>query len=190
MSKEVWVLLAKGFEEVEAITPIDYLRRVGAQLSIVGLEAGPVSGAHRVQIQTDCLLQDCYGDAKSLPDCIVLPGGLGGSNELAADKRVSQLILKMMEEKRIVAAICAAPALVLASLSVLSQRSWTSYPGFEEEVSDGKWQAGRVVVDENLITSRGPGCAEEFSLAIAQALYGTDARESLANSIIARHCTS
>lgn len=186
MSKELWVIVADGFEEIEALTPVDCLRRVGASVRLLSLGAPLVTGARGIVVKADDTLANCFSpdSDEALPDAIILPGGLGGAKALAAKHLVGEAILAVEEAGGLVAAICAAPALVLAPLGLLDNKSWTCYPGMEEGIAAGSWSADRVVLDGQLITARGPGCAAEFSLAIVEALYGSGPRVQLANAMV------
>lgn len=187
MSKELWVILADGFEEIEALTPVDCLRRAGASVKIVSLGAPLVTGARGIVVKADDTLVNCVSkdDEKSpLPDGIILPGGLGGAKALAASSLVGEVLREQDAAGGLVAAICAAPALVLAPSGLLEERRWTCYPGMEEGIAAGSWSADRVVVDGRLVTARGPGCAMEFSLALVEVLYGEGPRALLAEALV------
>lgn len=186
MTKDVWVCLAGGFEEIEALTPVDYLRRAGARVKLLGLEESLLRGARSIRVETDGLLEDQSLSDGSLPDCIILPGGLGCAKALASSELVHSLVRIQLASKGILAAICASPALVLSAAGVLDGRTWTCYPGMEKDVSSGIWSGERVVVDGNLVSSRGPGCAEEFSLVLIELLFGSAARLDIARAIVSR----
>lgn len=173
----VAVLLADGFEEVEAVTPIDFLRRAGIEVMTCGIDAKTVTGSHGIPI-----VADSAGD--SLPegrlDGIVLPGGMPGAANLAASPLVERLVRTMLESGRLVAAICAAPAKVLAPMGVLSGRRATCFPGDESAFgADVSFSEDRVVRDENLITSRGAGTAAEFAEEIIRYFEGDAAARSV-----------
>ncbi len=181
--KTAHVFLVDGFEDIEAITPIDCLRRAGVKVSVVGVsDKAPVS-ARGLTVGCDALLSDSR--TGPLPDLAVLPGGGPGSKNLGASAALRDFIARMMAEKRLVGAICAAPALALGAWGMLEGRTWTCYPGMEKGLP-GKHLSDRVVVDGNLVTSRGPGTAEEFSLALVTALCGKSAADKLAEEILAR----
>jgi 4-methyl-5(b-hydroxyethyl)-thiazole monophosphate biosynthesis len=136
MSFKIAVILAEGFEEVEAIAPIDVMRRAGLEVVLVGLTSKMVKASHGLVVQADLLLSELHG----LPDAIVLPGGLPGAKYLGESKEVKQLVQKMNESKKWVTAICASPALVLAPAGVLNQKKATCYPVLASlvELSRGK----------------------------------------------------
>ncbi len=121
MAKKVVIILAEGFEEIEAITPIDVLRRAGVDLIIAGVGSKTIKGAHGIVFQTDITLDEL----KNLPDAIILPGGLPGAANLQKSEKVKELVKKMDAQKKLIGAICAAPALVLAPAGVLNGRKAT-----------------------------------------------------------------
>jgi len=167
--KTAVVLLAKGFEEVEAVTPIDFLRRAGIQVQILAVGGQhEVEGGHAIAIRADALIENFDG----LADVVVVPGGGVGSQNLAASQAVNGLIKSFSANGRLVSAICAAPAVVLAPLGLLNGKRFTCYPGLEDQVEAAIFSPDRVVQDGQLITSRGAGTAAEFSLAIIAALLG------------------
>ena len=173
--KKVAVLLADGFEEVEAITPVDFLRRAGIKVYLSSIDKEMVTGAHQLSIKTDCLINALPSDL----DAIILPGGMPGAENLAQCQDVIKLLDDMNADNKLIAAICAAPAVVLAKNGLLKGRNFTCYPGFEESVTDANFSAERVVQDGCFITSRGPGSAAEFSLAVIEYLVGS----TVANSV-------
>ncbi len=181
--KSAWIILADGFEEVEAVTPLDYLRRAGIEVSLVSLSSPMVVSARKVSILCDALLSDLSGHP--LPDALILPGGLPGSKRIAASDAVKALAIRMFDDKRLVGAICAAPALCLAAWGLLEDRAWTCYPGLGDSCVPLPVDK-RVVVDGNLITARGAGVAEEFALALVTALCGIEEAEKVSRAIIAR----
>ncbi len=183
MAKKVLVILADGFEEIEAITPIDVLRRAGLEVTLAGLSSKTISGSHGIKFQADILLEDF----KNLPDAIILPGGLPGAKNLAESPKVVELVKKMNEAKKIIGAICAAPALVLAPNGILNGRKAACYPGFEKNFpAQVDFSHERVIVDGHVITSRGPGSALEFSLQLAEILVGKEKAESLSRDLLAK----
>lgn len=180
--KTVCVILANGCEEVEAITPIDYLRRAGLEVSVAGLGFREISGAHGIKIAADFVLDSI--DSQDF-DCVVVPGGGGGSKAIAGDQTAIAFIKRHAARGRLLAAICAAPALVLGqACGLLSGRRFTCYPGMENHVPEGRFEESRVVDDGDLITARAAGCAGEFSVAIVRALLGGTKAAELASSVL------
>ncbi|HBP21121.1 MAG TPA: DJ-1 family protein [Planctomycetes bacterium] len=176
------VVLAPGFEEIEATTPIDVLRRAGVEVIVAGLQTPAVVGAHGLGLSVDLLLDQLSGDV----DALILPGGLPGAANLAASEEVGEWIQRVASGGGVVAAICAAPALVLAPSGVLAGKRATCYPGFEDRFpSEAQHEEARVVVDGRLITSRGPGTALEFSLALVAELVSPERAAELAQGMLA-----
>lgn len=173
----VLVPLAQGCEELEAVTIIDLLRRAGIEVVTAGLDDGPVTASRGVRLLADVPLDEVLGQEF---DMIVLPGGLPGSDHLDADERVQGLLKRLSEEGKVTAAICAAPK-ALATAGLLDGRKATSYPGVIDAMglSSTKVLEEAVVEDGTVITSRGPGTAMDFSLALIERLLGRDARDSV-----------
>lgn len=176
MTKIATVILAEGFEEIEAVTSIDILRRADIDVTVCGLDKGVVTGSHNIKILADMTL----AELKISPDAVVLPGGMPGAANLANAEEVNRIITKMHNEKRLIAAICAAPAVVLAPAGILKGKKATCYPGMEERFGkDTQFRAESVVVDGDVITSQGPGTAILFALAIVEKLKGKAAADNL-----------
>lgn len=181
MAKTALVILAEGFEEVEAIAPVDFLRRAGVRVLLAGLTERQVKGSRKIGVEADILLRDLEG----MPDAVILPGGIPGATHLAQSGEVAALVKKMNAEGKIVAAICAAPAVVLAPLGILDGKKATCYPGCESDFSNTTTHSQeRVVVDGNIITSQGPGTALEFSFAIALKLVGREMAETVRGKML------
>ena len=157
--KKVYVFLAEGFEEMEAVTPIDLLRRAGVDAKLVSVTGNrAVTGAHGVTYLADLLFEEIEEDA----DMLVLPGGLPGTTNLQAHEGLTKLLLKQHEAHKWVAAICAAP-MVLGALGIVKDRHATIYPGIEDKLIGAAPLTDEVVVDGNVITSRAPGTAIPFA---------------------------
>ena len=188
MGKKVLAFLADGFEEVEAVTPIDYLRRAGVTVTIAAIgNEKTAAGSHGISIVTDTTLaaleQEGRLNAASW-DGVFVPGGMPGASNLAACAPAGKLFREMAAAGKTAAAICAAPAVFLAPLGLLEGKKFTCYPGMEKKVSGGKWQEDKVVVDGNIVTSRAPGTAVAFALALVEILAGKDAAKSLSESAL------
>ncbi len=170
----VLVPLAEGFEEIEAITIIDLLRRADIEVTVAGLEGGDVEGSHGIRLTPESTLDEVLGMEY---DMIVLPGGLPGADNLEQDGRVRDLLRRQASGKGYTAAICAAPK-VLARAGLLDNRKATSFPGFlpETGIPGLTLSEAPVVVDGKLITSRGPGTAMDFALTLIETLKGGEAR--------------
>ncbi len=170
--KRVLVPLAEGFEELEAVTIIDILRRAGIEVVIASLAGSPVAGSHGIRIAADTPLAAL---AEQDFDMIALPGGMPGAMHLRNDARIAGLLRRHRAGGRPVAAICAAP-MVLEAAGVLDGRRATSYPGFLEDAKHTAVTGEAVVTDDGVITSRGPGTALDFALALVAELAGPAVR--------------
>jgi 4-methyl-5(b-hydroxyethyl)-thiazole monophosphate biosynthesis len=169
MSKKALIMLADGFEEIEAVTSIDVLRRAGIEVAVCGLAGNEATGAHGLKVGCDAV----FGGYDGLPDALVLPGGMPGATNLAASEKLNTLIKRLHSEGKLVAAICASPAIVLAPTGILNGKKATAYPGMEDEFpKEVRFSKDKVVTDGNVITSRGPGTALLFALAIVENLLG------------------
>ncbi len=173
--KRVLVPLAEGFEELEAVTIIDVLRRAGIEVVVASLAGNPVTGAHGIRVTADTPLAAL---AEQEFDMIALPGGMPGAEHLKKDARVAEIIRRLHEKGRPVAAICAAP-MVLAAAGVLDGRRATSYPGFLRDAERSTIVGDAVVVDRGVITSRGPGTALDFALTLVGELAGSSVRQAI-----------
>lgn len=178
----VLIPLAQGFEDMEAVTVIDLLRRAQIEVISAGLEDGPVRGSRDTVLVPDTTL-DAVLDQEF--DMIVLPGGLPGSQRLDKDERIHRLLRRYHSEDRLVAAICAAPK-VLANAGILSGKSATSYPGAVtlEDYPEVKLLGAPVVVDGKVITSRGPGTAMDFALQLIESLAGRAKRDEVETALV------
>lgn len=187
MSKII-VFLAPGFEEIEALTIVDYLRRAGQDVITVSVpeadsaeKTSIVEGSHGIKVFADQILCDFMEDNKdSLPDAVYFPGGMPGAKNLAAEKQLLDIINKMSESNKLVAAMCASPAVVLSKTSILAGRSWTCYPGMNEGIAEGTHVTDvPFVFDKNLLTGRGPGTAEQFAMKFVEILAGTETAKKI-----------
>jgi 4-methyl-5(b-hydroxyethyl)-thiazole monophosphate biosynthesis len=173
--KRVLVPLAEGVEELEAVTIIDVLRRAGIDVVVASLGDSPVAGSHGIRIAADTPLGAL---AEQQFDMIALPGGMPGAEHLKKDARIAELVNRLRGEGKPVAAICAAP-MVLAAAGVLDGRRATSYPGFLKDAMQTTVVDEAVVSDDGFITSRGPGTALDFALALVVELAGADVRNEV-----------
>lgn len=172
-----YLFLAPGFEEIEALTPVDLLRRAGVDVQTVAVgETRYVTGAHGVTVEADLLLAD---EDMTEADMLIAPGGMPGAQNLYDSQRVRQLFERQAARGAYVAAICAAPAVLLAAIGVLKGKNATCYPGFEKMLEEGgaTHREGRVVADGNIITANGPASAMAFALALVDALLPGKADE-------------
>lgn len=178
--KKVMIPLGEGFEEIEAVTSIDVLRRAGLEVVTAGLAETEVEGDHGLKIEADVLLKEV--DINEL-EAIVLPGGMPGAENLRNSDKLLWLISELDQREGLVAAICAAP-MVLDKAGVIEGKNATSYPGFEREMSSCNYTEKRVVRDENIITGRGPGVAMEFSLEVVRYLLNHDKVDELKDEML------
>ena len=180
----VYVLLADGFEEVEAICPIDVLRRGGCDVRIVGVTGPVVTGSHGIAVSCDLVGKKAFSALKGdPPEMIVLPGGMPGTSRLDAWAGTDAFIEATEKAGGYLAAICAAPS-VLGKRGKLKGKAASCYPGFEEELKDARVSYDDVTVDGKVITARGAGCAMKFGLALLGALRGEDVSRKIAEAVI------
>lgn len=192
--KKVAVFLADGFEEIEAFTVIDYLRRAEADVTIIAVpvvtmkQSDMPTGAHGISVLADCSLDDYFSRQRGeLPDAVFIPGGMPGAANVGACERILQLIKECFSDGRLISAICAAPVVVLAKTGILAGKRYTCYPGMEEGLSDYCGNSENMmrcmeksvlvrnvpfITDGNIVTGRGPGTAEQFSMELVRILCG------------------
>jgi len=206
MSKIV-VFLAPGFEEIEALSPVDYLRRAKQDVILVALPVAGnfgrlVTSSHNVTLQADKTFEEFTAEIGSdLPDAVFVPGGMPGSKNVAAFAPALDFIKKMFEQKKLVTAICAAPVVVLAKTGVLAGKRYTCYPGMNENLAEycGGDDVVAVamegakhcpdepfVVDGNVITGRGAGAAEQFAMAMVEYLCGAETAAKIKEATVQR----
>ncbi|WP_418211618.1 DJ-1 family glyoxalase III [Bacteroides zhangwenhongii] len=176
----VYAFFADGFEEIEALTAVDTLRRAGLNVEIVSVTPDEiVVGAHDVSLLCDVNFENCdFFDAELL----LLPGGMPGAATLDKHEGLRKLILSFAEKGKPIAAICAAP-MVLGKLGLLKGKKATCYPGFEQYLEGAECVGEHVVRDGNIITGMGPGAAMEFALAIVELLSGKEKVDELAEAM-------
>lgn len=179
----VYMLLGTGFEETEAIAPLDLLRRAGVQILTVGVNGKTVYGGHGIGIEADILLSEM--DLTNL-DMIILPGGLGGVASVRASQEAMDALRFAWENDKFVAAICAGPT-VLADLGITDGKKATCYPGCESDMGCAVMQENaHCVQDGKLITGTSAGCAIPFGLALIEALKGREVADTIAQQIVIR----
>ncbi len=175
----VLVPLAQGCEELEAVTIVDLLRRAGVSVVTAGLDDQPVTASRGTVLLPDTTLEKALHQEF---DMVVLPGGLPGADHLDDDPRIGDLLKKMVQTHRYVAAICAAPK-VLANNGLLAGKKVTSFPGALDAFDDLDYCAAAVVQDGKVITSRGPGTAMDFALALIENLVGKQRRTEVESNL-------
>ena len=179
----VYILLGTGFEEVEALAPLDLMRRAGIEVMTVGINGSTVYGGHSIGIAADISIDEM--DLTAL-DMIVLPGGLGGVASVRACPAAMDALKFAWDNGKFVAAICAGPT-VLADLGITDGKNTTCYPGCESGMGTANVLPGQAVVrDGNLITGTSAGCAIPFGLALIEALKGEAAAKTVADAIVIR----
>lgn len=182
------VFFADGFEEIEGLSPVDYLRRGGINVITVGIPTNSktdqmnlskrqiVTGARGVQIITDTTLDEYLKDYnEKLPDCIVCPGGAVGAVNLSETTELLAHIEKCFAAGKLTTAICASPAVVFGKTSILKNKNWTCYPGMEREAKEeflSGYSNKPFITDGNIVTGRGPGASEQFSMELVKILAG------------------
>lgn len=177
----IYLFLANGFEEIEALCPLDLLRRAGLEVTTVGIGGEMICGSHGITVAAD-IPEGMYADSK--PDMIILPGGMPGAKHLDESRVVDTALKAAVRHGSFIAAICAAP-MVLGHRGLLAGKEAICYPGFENHLTGANISDKRVVRDENIITAAGMGVALEFGLALVAALKGQDAAEELRRTVIA-----
>jgi 4-methyl-5(b-hydroxyethyl)-thiazole monophosphate biosynthesis len=176
------ILFANGFEEIEAVTVVDVLRRAGVAVTTASPSGGLVLGSRGIKVESERRLSEL--SARDF-DAVVLPGGLENARTLAVDPEAQRLIREARALGRWVAAICAAPLALKAADAIRGARL-TSHPSIEKELAGERYQTERVVVDGRLLTSRGPGTAMEFSLALVAELCGAEKAAAVAAPMLVR----
>ena len=177
---KIIVPISNGFEEIEAICVIDICRRANIEVKIAAVEELLTVGAHNIKIQADCKIEDINSDDF---DMIVLPGGLPNAFTLAENNKVQSLLKEFKEKKKKIAAICAAPY-ALHKADVLNE-NFTCYPSFEEKIRlNGYHNNDSIVIDNDVITSRGPATAMVFALEIVNILCGEETYNQVKNGLL------
>lgn len=179
----IYMLLGTGFEETEAIAPLDLLRRAGLSVSTVGINGKTIYGSHGIGVEADLQLHQM--DLTDL-DMIILPGGLRGVASIQASSAALDAVRFAWENEKYVAAICAAPT-ILAGLGITDGRNATCYPGCEENMGKARMVPNAAAVtDGRLITGTSAGCAVPFALALIAVLKGQQAADAIAQQIVIR----
>ena len=179
--KKVRVMLADGFEEVEALTAVDLLRRAKIYVDTVSItDDFTVHGAHGINVQTEDLFDEVDF---SETDMIVLPGGMPGTTNLKEHEGLKKVLLRFAEEEKYIGAICAAPT-VLDEIGILQGKRATCYPGVESQIKDAILTRTPVMRDGNIITGQGVGTAIDFALKLVEVLAGEEKAKEIAEAIV------
>ncbi|MEA1911065.1 MAG: DJ-1 family glyoxalase III [Spirochaetota bacterium] len=180
--KKIVIILADGFEEVEAVTPVDILKRGGVDVVTAGVGDRKISGSHGIKIECDTTVRQIDADDF---DGVVIPGGMPGATNISESEEAGKFIKSIYQNKKLVAAICASPSVVLSPLKVLDGKKSTGYPGFEGRFNSfTEIRTESVVIDGNVITSKGPGTAAEFSFAVLEYLEDKEKSDTVAGSML------
>lgn len=177
----IYVFLAEGFEEIEALTPVDCLRRAGKTVQTVGVGSKTVMGAHGIPVTADISANEIVLSDET--EMIILPGGMPGTVNLGESEAVQNAVTFCIEHDRFLAAICAAPS-ILGARGLLEGKTATCYPGFEKKLLGCNAVPEAVVQDGKLITGRGPGAAMDFALKLVEVLLNAEAAALLAEGMV------
>ena len=177
---QILIILADGFEEIEAVTIIDLLRRVELDVTVVGLGGLKITGSHKITVFCDAIFEDIQSNQY---DYLILPGGQPGTNNLKNSPNVLDLVKNFYKQKKIIAAICAAPT-VLYAAGILERKKVTSFPADKDVFNNSYYLEDNVVEDDRIITSRGVGTAIDFSLYLIEKIKGNKDRNELATRIL------
>ncbi len=181
MNKKVYIFLADGFEEIEAITPVDVLRRAEINVVTVSISENlQVKGAHNISVLADAKFTDTdFSDA----DLLVLPGGMPGALNLNNHKSLIELLVDFSSQGKLIGAICAAP-FILGEQGLLKNRNATCYPGFEDKLKEANYTGSPLEVADHLITAKGVGAAMKFALQLVTMLKGKELANDLAVKMV------
>ncbi len=171
----IYVFLADGFEEVEALGPVDVLRRAGVEVKTVGVTGKTVTGSHRIPVIADLTVDEAVTDGL---EAVVLPGGLPGTTNLESDEKVQSFLTYCNDNGKYICAICAAPS-VLGHRGFLENREATAYPGYDKELKGAKLSDKYVVRSGKFITARGAGVSLLFGAEIAAAFVGEEKAQDI-----------
>jgi len=174
--------ISEGFEEIETITLIDVCRRAKIEVITAATKSIETIGSHNITIKADTLIDEIKSDNF---DMVILPGGLPNAYNLAEDKKVQALLQEMKQKEKLIGAICAAPY-ALHKAGVLN-KNYTCYPSFEQKIRvEGYSQESDVIIDEKVITSRGPGTAMTFALEVVKLLCGEEKYKTIKSGLLAK----
>ena len=177
---KILIPLADGFEEIEAVSNIDVLRRANLKVVTAGIGGREIMGDHGIKVEADKKIENIKSSDIS---AVVLPGGMPGAANLRDSKELLEIIKAVYAKGGLCAAICAAP-IVLEAAGILEGKKATSYPGFGDQMQSADYQEKRVVKDGNIITSRGPGLALEFALTLVEYLADSETSEQLKKAML------
>ena len=186
------VFFADGFEEIEALSPVDYMRRAGIEVITVGVKGTPfnktmiVTGSHKVPMIMDMSFDDFLKEyGQELPDCVCCPGGAKGAQNLSENADLLDYLEKCNKAGKLVTAICASPAVVLGKTDILKGKKWTCYPQMQDNAKPeylGGYSNQVFITDGNLVTARGPGAGEQFAMELVRILAGQEIHDKVHDS--------
>lgn len=174
------IFLANGFEEIEALTVVDILRRANLKCDMCSIEDTYVTGSHGITVKADLIISDINSEDYN---CLILPGGMPGAKNLKENIEIIDLVKSFNKTGKLVAAICAAP-IVLKAADIIEGRKITSFPGVKSQLTGCDYQEEIVIQQDNLITSRGPATAIQFALQLVKNLSGEEASEKLRKDML------
>lgn len=177
----VYIFLANGFEEIEALCVLDFLRRAGVETKTVGVGTKIATGSHKIPVICDVESNELSGNEDF--DMIILPGGLPGATNLDESKTVDHFINRAVDEDKFISAICAAP-FILGKRGILNGKRAVCYPGFENELTGATVMADGCVRDGKIITARGMGKSHDFALEIVETLTDKETRQRLKDAVL------
>jgi 4-methyl-5(b-hydroxyethyl)-thiazole monophosphate biosynthesis len=176
----VYLFLADGFEEIEALAPVDLLRRAGKQVIIAGVSGKEITGRNDIKVTADIKISEIVLDNNL--EMLILPGGMPGVTNLYACEKVKEAVKYCAENNIIIAAICAAPS-ILGKMGLLKGVKATCYPGFEKELDGAELSCESVVIDGKFITAKGAGVSVGFALKLVEMLCDTDTAEKMSKTL-------
>ena len=187
--KTAAVFFADGFEDIEALSPVDYMRRAEINVITVGVKGTPfndtmiVTSSHKVPMIMDMSLDAFLAEyGENLPDCVCCPGGGLGAQNLSKNEALLAYLEKCNAAGKLVSAICASPAVVLGKTDILKNKKWTCYPEMQDNAKPeylGGYSNHVFITDGNLVTSRGPGASEQFAMELVRILAGQDVHDKI-----------
>ena len=180
----IYMFIAEGFEEIEALCPLDIMRRAGLEVTTVGVGGTEICGAHGITVRTDIDLDDYDARSDKRADMVFLPGGMPGTLNLAKCDSVIDAIKNALENDSYIAAICAAPS-ILGDMGILQGKEAICYPGFEERLVGAKISEKKVVLDGRILTAAGMGAALDMGLKIVEIFCSSEKADALRHAVIA-----
>lgn len=182
MERTSFIFLARGLEEIETVTTVDVLRRAGMNVKMVSItESLQVEGVHGITLTADCLFSDTNFDDS---DWLILPGGMPGAANLHEFQPLCDLLIRHNQNEGKIAAICAAPAVILAPLGIIDGKRAVCYPGFEDNMTNVQLASEPIVSDGNIVTACGPSAAMQFALALVSINKGEDTAYDVAAGML------